>query len=129
MTGLDGIGKHDKQMIDCEFTDSLVDLRILNFNGKNWRLKLNPLNGLINPAASRLKVKTNSVSLELIKANTRHWDDVIKKKPPGPRPRPDADERPGFGSTSIMGIMKDLFQNGDENMRKTIEESWTKPLD
>ena len=47
LSGLDGVGNHDKQMIDCEFTDTSLDLRILKFNGKNLRLKVGPLNGLI----------------------------------------------------------------------------------
>jgi hypothetical protein len=55
-------------------------LRILNFNNKNWRLKINPLNGLIDPAASKLKVKSNSITLELKKAKTKHWDDIKEKK-------------------------------------------------
>lgn len=128
LTGLDGIGKHDKHLIDCEFTDNSLDLRLLNFNGKNWRLKLVPLNGLIDPAASKLKVKSNSITLELVKANTRYWDDVIKKKPGAPTKIPDNDERGNYPTNSLMGIMKDLYDNGDESMRRTIAEGWTKPL-
>ena len=80
LSGLDGIGKHSKQDIDCEFNDQSIDLRILNFNGKNWRLKLSPLNGLIDPASCKLKVKSNSISLELKKAKPKYWDDIKEKK-------------------------------------------------
>ena len=79
-SGVDGIGKHTKQNIDCEFNDQSVDLRILNFNGKNLRLKISPLNGLIDPAASKLKVKSNSLTLEMIKSKTKYWDDIKEKK-------------------------------------------------
>lgn len=36
----DGIGKHKKEDIDCEFNDDSVDLRVLGFKGKNFRLKI-----------------------------------------------------------------------------------------
>ena len=67
-------------MIDCEFTDTSIDLRILKFHGKNLRLKVGPLNGHIDPAASKMKLKSNSITLELVKAKTKHWDDLKEKK-------------------------------------------------
>jgi len=83
-SGVDGIGKHDKQQIDCEFTDTAFDLRLLHFpiSGKHLRLKLGPLNGLIEPAACKLKVKSNSITLELKKASSskKWWTDIKQKK-------------------------------------------------
>lgn len=79
-SGVDEIGKHLKQNIDCEFTDHSFDLRILSFKGKNWRLKIPALNGLIDPASSKLKVKSNSIILQLKKAKTKYWDDLKEKK-------------------------------------------------
>jgi len=38
------------------------------------------LNNLIDPASSKLKVKSNSITLELRKNKTRHWDDIKEKK-------------------------------------------------
>ena len=29
-------------------------------------------------------------------------------------------------SASLMSLMKDLYKNGDENMKRTIAESWDK---
>lgn len=80
LSGFDGIGKHPKQNIDCEFNDQSLDLRILNFSGKNFRLKIAPLNGLIDPAASKLKVKSNSITLEMKKAKSKYWTDIKEKK-------------------------------------------------
>jgi hypothetical protein len=76
MSGIDGIGKLAKQNIDCEFNDQALDLRILNFNSKNLRLKIAPLNGLIDPAACKMKIKSNSLTLELKKAKKKYWDDI-----------------------------------------------------
>ena len=132
-SGFDGIGKHIKDNIDCEFTDNGIDLRILNFNGgKNYRLKIQPLNDLIDPAASKLKVKSNSLTLELLKINLKkYWtdikagksltkaaDEIDKKKAAG------GDEENPAGN--LMGLMKELYEGGDDNMKRTIAESWQK---
>ena len=129
-SGLDGIGKHPKQNIDCEFTDTFFDLRVLGFNGKNWRLKIGPLNGLIDPAACKLKVKSNSITLELRKSKSKHWDDLKEKKKDAlasaAKKGPAADEEGADPGSSLMNMMKELYDQGDDNMKRTIAESWTK---
>ncbi len=124
------MGKHPKENIDCEFGDQAIDLRILNFKGKNLRLKINPLNGLIDPAACKLKIKSNSLSIELIKKKTKHWDDIKEKKSavsaPSLNKKGDDDLAGGDPSASLMNMMKELYETGDDNMKRTIAESWTK---
>ena len=128
LNGLDGIGKHNKQQIDCEFNDQSFDLRIIGFNGKNWRLKFPQLNGLIDPAACKLKVKSNSITIELKKAKSKHWDDIKVSK------KADKEKSSIAGkkgeekdpSTALMDMMKNLYDNGDDQMKKTIAESWSK---
>ena len=137
MSGLDGIGKHNKHNIDCEFTDNSLDLRVLDFNGKNFRLRISPLNNLIDPAASKMKVKSNSIVLELKKHKTpKHWDDVKEKKSSlssndaGKKKTKSGDDdglaEGGDPGASLMSMMKKLYEEGDENMKRTIAESWTK---
>lgn len=131
MSGIDGIGKHPKQNIDCEFNDQSVDLRILSFNNKNLRLKISPLNGLIDPAECKLKVKSNSITIEMKKAKLKHWDDIKETKPSASDTRlknaanekEDPEKDP---SASLMSMMKDLYDKGDDQMKRTIAESWEK---
>ena len=99
---------------------------MLDFNGKNWRLKINPLNGLIDPASCKMKVKSNSITLELKKANSRFWDDIKEKKKPlggASKKEDDIDKDP---SSSLMDLMKDLYTEGDDTRKRTIAESWEK---
>jgi len=73
-------------------------------------------------------VKSNSVTIELVKKNSKYWtdlkqtksltkaaEDIDKKK------REDDDENPG---NQLMQLMKDLYKDGDDKMKRTIEESW-----
>ena len=58
-----------------------MDLRILDFGGKNLRLKIDPLNGTIDPSLGKIKVKSNSITIELKKGGkTKFWDDIKVKK-------------------------------------------------
>lgn len=126
MSGLDGIGKHDKHNIDCEFNDNSLDLRILNFNGKNLRLKIAALNNIIDPAASKLKIKNNSIIMELKKGNKKYWDDIKEKKSKAGASlskKQDNEDVKDPGA-SLMNMMKELYETGDENMKRTIAESW-----
>ena len=113
LSGIDGIGKHNKQNIDCEFNDQSFDLRILSFNGKNWRLKIAPLNGLIDPAACKLKVKSNSITLELKKAKSRYWDDVKENKKTGAassKGQSGSDNKGDDTGANLMSMMKDMYE-------------------
>jgi hypothetical protein len=73
-------------------------------------------------------VKSNSVTIELVKKKSKYWtdlkqtksltkaaEDIDKKK------REDDDENPG---NQLMQLMKDLYKDGDDKMKRTIEESW-----
>lgn len=124
---MDGIGKHPKQNIDCEFTEFSIDLRILDFNSKNYRLKISPLNGPIDAFTSKMKVKSNSIVLELKKAKSKWWDDVKEKKSKfssdSASKEKDEDKDP---SASLMQMMKELYETGDDTMKRTIAESWQK---
>ena len=73
-------------------------------------------------------MKSNSVTIELVKKNSKYWtdlkqtksltkaaEDIDKKK------REDDDENPG---NQLMQLMKDLYKDGDDKMKRTIEESW-----
>ena len=67
LRGLEGIGKHDKEAIQCEFLADSVDLKIRGFGGKNLRFLLKPLSYHISPAESKIFVKSNSISITLKK--------------------------------------------------------------
>lgn len=127
-SGVDGIGKHTKENIDCEFTDTGIDFRILNFNGgKNYRLKIQPLHDIIDPAASKFKVKSNSITIDLVKKKSKYWSD-IKPAKSLTKAANDIDKKKGEDdenpSANLLGLMKELYDTGDDNIKRTIAESW-----
>ena len=63
------------------------------------------------------------------KADTNHWINLIKKGGDKPAKKGGALDNLSAGEdpqASLMGMMKDLYNSGDEEMKKTIAESWSK---
>ena len=121
MSGLDKIGSHDKNNIQVDFDSNSVDLKIRDFKGQNWRLRLEPLCKDIDVAECKMQIKSNSITLTLKKHENKHWSDLIRKDKE--KKIPKMDEDPNMG---LMNMMKELYENGDDNMKRTIAESWTK---
>lgn len=122
MSGIDGVGKIPKDNISCEFTDKSFDLRIHDLNSKNYRLRVPELQARIEIAESKFKVKSNSVTLYLKKTKDESWTDVKPKQSLiSKKPDTKKDEDP---MSSIMGMMKDMYENGDEKTKRMIAESW-----
>ena len=67
--GLDGIKKLAQDNIQCDFDSHSVDLKIKDFNGKNLRFRVDPLSESIAVEKCSLSVKSNSITLTLVKQN------------------------------------------------------------
>jgi len=123
-SGIDGIEKIPIGNIKCDFKEKSFDLTIMGLNDKNYRLRVYPLNKNINEKESSFKVKTNSISIKLKKSGTETWDDLKEKKGLfSKKPELGKNEDP---SASLMNMMKEMYESGDDNMKRMIAESWTK---
>ena len=82
---------------------------------------------MIDPASSKFKVKSNSITIELLKKKTKHWSDIkpaksLTKAAESMDKKKDKDEENPGGN--LMGLMKELYETGDDNIKRTIAESW-----
>ena len=130
MKGLDGIKNLGKDKIQCDFDSHSVDLKIRDFNGKNLRFRVDPLFESIAVEKCTISVKSNSITLTLAKQNQKNWTSLKWQKAPEKKSQSESKKDPltdeSDPSASLMSLMKDLYQNGDENMKRTIAESWEK---
>eukprot|EP00996_Jenningsia_fusiforme_P002358 NODE_3192_length_1028_cov_19.152196_g2934_i0.p1 GENE.NODE_3192_length_1028_cov_19.152196_g2934_i0~~NODE_3192_length_1028_cov_19.152196_g2934_i0.p1 ORF type:complete len:258 (-),score=77.31 NODE_3192_length_1028_cov_19.152196_g2934_i0:254-937(-) len=122
---------------NCELicqTNSL-ELYVHAPNGNEFRLIKRPLAGDIDPAASTIKVKPDgSIVVSLAKKSSETWPGLLpkeEKKPLGGK-KPDLSADPSAG---IMDMMKQLYEDGDDEMKRTITKAWSesqsgkKPMD
>jgi len=125
---LKGIETFPKENVTWVFPESSFDLKILGLEGKNYRFLKTNLDKDISPADSEVKVKKNHIILQLAKVKGQYgydtWMDLCAKggkRKPTPSAGKDADPQ-----ASIMSMMQDLYEDGDDNMKKIIGEAMYK---
>mmetsp|Transcript_15325 Transcript_15325/g.28858 ORF Transcript_15325/g.28858 Transcript_15325/m.28858 type:complete len:271 (-) Transcript_15325:66-878(-) len=123
---LTGIGSHPESNIQCNFTKSSFDVTILDLNGSNYRLLKDSLEHDIVPEDSKMKIKANKIILKLQKVKSEYgmydsWNELTSKKKK--KTESDKNKDP---SASIMELMKDMYDQGDDNMKKMIGETMLK---
>ena len=120
---LDNIGSHDKSKISCNFTSTSFDLIVTDFEGNDYRLLNDNLEHEIDALKSKYIVKPNKIIIKLGKIKGEYsydsWTQLTakKKKEKGKKDDPAA---------GIMDLMKDMYESGDDNMKKMIGETMYK---
>ena len=122
-SGLDGVGKIPKENITCEFEDDKFDLRIQNLNNKNYRLKIAQLQNKIKFGECKFNIKSNGISITLVKDGSDHWTDLKPKQSMFGKEDPKIDEN-GDPLAGMQNMMKEMYQNGDDKTKAMIAESW-----
>jgi len=118
-----------KENIIFETKSDSFDLKILNYKGKNHRFTIKKLCNTIEPAASKFIHKNGKIVLTLKKEKSDHWDQLAYKDKPfnadGKKEKPQQEDP----NAAMMNMMKKLYEEGDDDMKRTIAQSWTKAQD
>ena len=104
-SGMKGVGEV-KDRVTCDFTASSFDLRIQDFNGKNYRLFKDNLEKDILPDKSKVSVRANRITVKLRKVkgdySYDHWQSLTSKKEKAARAAASKDPMGG-----VMDMMKE----------------------
>ena len=121
--GLDGVGSLDKSEVVCDFTKDSFDLRVHNLDGRNYRCVKDNLDKDIDPAKSKIRIKSNKVYVKLHKIpgeyGPDHWTELTSKKSKKDK-LAKAKAKAADPMGGIMDLMKDMYESGDEKMKETI---------
>ncbi|KAI4298272.1 hypothetical protein L6164_031850 [Bauhinia variegata] len=115
---LEGVDEHK---IESEFKPMSFDVKFHDIQGKNYRSAIPKLNQEIVPEKCKVLVKPSRVTIILVKASKGNWQD-LKFKEDTLKPNLDKEKDPMAG---IMGLMKNMYEEGDEEMKRTIAKAWT----
>merc|ERR1712087_712927 len=119
---LQGVGQV-KDNVTCAFTKSSLDLKIHGHKGKSYRLVITNLDKEIDPEKSKAVVKKNRITITMRKVKGQYgydsWIDLKAK-------RPNAQAKDKDPSDSIMDMMKQMYDEGDDTMKKTLGEAMLK---
>ncbi|KAL1834020.1 hypothetical protein DCAR_0104163 [Daucus carota subsp. sativus] len=111
----------DQQKIESDFKPQSIDIKFHDVQGKNYRYALPKLNKKIEPEKCKLLVKPTRVVITLYKASRGTWTDLHYKEEKI-KPGLDKEKDPMAG---IMDLMKNMYEEGDEEMKRTIGKAWT----
>ena len=121
---LDDVGTV-KDKVNVTFTKSSFDLTVHDLKGKNYRLLKDNLDKDIVPEKSSFLVKKNKIVVKLQKVKGEYsyenWASLTAKKK---REEVEATKKDPMGG--LMDMMKNMYEEGDENMKKVIGEAMLK---
>ncbi|KAJ1688383.1 hypothetical protein LUZ63_019773 [Rhynchospora breviuscula] len=111
----------DPEKMDSVIKPSSVDIKMHDVQGKNYRYAIPKLNKEIVPEKSKVVVKPTRVVLTLFKSSKGNWLD-LQFKEDELKPNLDKEKDPMAG---IMDLMKNMYEEGDDDMKRTIAKAWT----
>lgn len=111
----------DQDKMETEFKQLSFDVKFHDVQGKNYRFTIPKLNQEIVPEKSKVLVKPTRVVITLFKASKGNWLDLHYKEDKL-KPNLDKERDPMAG---IMDLMKNMYEEGDEEMKRTIAKAWT----
>jgi len=119
---LDSVGNLPPANTSVEFKANFVDIKVHGLNNKNYRFST-PLND-IKPSECSYKIRTDRIILNLKKKESGNWEKLETKKD---KKKPDLDTKdPNAG---LMELMKNMYEEGDDEMKRTIAKAWTESRD
>ncbi|KAL1321245.1 hypothetical protein HN51_065970 [Arachis hypogaea] len=111
----------DESKIQSEFKPTSFDVKFHDILGKNYRCAIPKLHNEIVPEKCKILVKPTRVVITLVKASKGNWMDLHLKEDKL-KPNLDKEKDPMAG---IMDLMKNMYEEGDDEMKKTIAKAWT----
>ncbi|KMS95897.1 hypothetical protein BVRB_004070 [Beta vulgaris subsp. vulgaris] len=110
-----------EETIEKNIKSMSIELKFHDVKGKNYQFAIPKLNREIVPEQCKLVVKPTRVTIVLVKALKGNWIDLHYKEDKL-KPSLDKEKDPMAG---IMDLMKNMYEEGDEDMKRTIAKAWT----
>lgn len=125
VSGLIGVHDIPKDNVSISFDGHHHTLNVKNLNNANHQLNLPKL--LHKVQDESVKIKKDEVVILLKKITSTRWDTLSEKEKKEKdekikTPSLDKDADPSKG---IMDMMKKMYDEGDDDMKRTIAKAWT----
>ncbi|KAB2081787.1 hypothetical protein ES319_A05G154800v1 [Gossypium barbadense] len=111
----------EQEKIQTDFKPLSFDVKFHDVKGKNYRCAVPKLNKEIVPEKCKVVVKPTRVIITLFKASKGDWPDLYSREDKL-KPNLDKEQDPMAG---IMDLMKNMYEEGDDEMKRTIAKAWT----
>ncbi|XP_078431576.1 uncharacterized protein LOC144703303 [Wolffia australiana] len=115
------LGGVEQDKVDAVFKPTSVEVKFHGVQGKNYRCAIPKLNKEIEPEKCKVVIKPSRVIITLQKSTKGNWLDLFHKEDKF-KPTTDKEKDPMAG---IMDLMKNMYEEGDDDMRRTIAKAWS----
>jgi calcyclin binding protein len=125
---LPGLKGFNKDNIKSEYTDKSFRLKVENLDDKNYQCHVGFLWGKIVAADCYHKLKSDSILVMLKKAEQKKtWPFVTEREGKEDKKKKSklAETKDKDPSESLMGLLQQMYNDGDDEMKRTIAKSWT----
>ncbi|XP_052093096.1 calcyclin-binding protein-like [Mytilus californianus] len=122
---LNGVQSLPKDQVTSHFTKRSIRLKVNDLDGKNHELYISNLFDDVQPSESFVKIKKDTVLVMMRKDNSKTWTYVTQrenKEKEAKKPKVDENADP---NDSLMTMMKQMYEDGDDEMKKTIAKAWS----
>ena len=129
LPGVSSAIQNKDEQIKCNFEKDSFDISILDINGKNYRIKRDNLEHDIIPEKSKYILKADKIIVKLAKSKGEYGTFDFWSKLTDPKRKEKKNSKTGGASDptgGIMSMMKDMYDSGDDNMKKMIGETMLK---
>lgn len=111
--------------VSSKFTSNSIELKVVGLKGKNYQFQIVNLLHPILPESSSVKVKTGKLSILLKKEKEENWSCLtVAENLKNTKQTPKFDENKEAGE-GIMDLMRKMYDEGDDEMKRTIAKAWT----
>jgi len=128
LTGLDGAKDLSKESFEFKVEPTCIFFKLHDFNGKNMIFNIRETAGKMNIEKSYYKAKSDMVVIFLKKddfgVKWSHLKKVDKETADKPKFTPKAEDN-ADPSAGLMNMMKQMYEEGDDEMKRTIAKAWT----
>lgn len=119
--------------VSCTFTKRTVEFSVKGLDNRNYFLTINNLLKDIDESKSHWKVKSDMVIVYLTKSESVKWSHLTvsesKLKDAQSKALTDEMESNEDPSQGLMSLMKKMYNEGDDEMKRTIAKAWTEGRD
>ncbi|SOV79457.1 calcyclin binding protein, putative [Plasmodium sp. gorilla clade G3] len=113
-----------EEKISTVFEERSFEIKMNDVDKKHYRFCIKKLCDKIIPNKCSFKVKKDTVHVILVKQEYKHWENLHFKESPMSKIKPPSMDEQAEPSAMLMNMMKQLYQEGDSDMKRTIAKAW-----
>lgn len=108
-----------EENVVSKFQDWALEVKIHDVEGKNYKFVVQKLHKAIDPDSSRVLIKPKRIIISLRKLEEENWKDLHFKED---KSEEESKKEP---MARLLEMMKNMYDDGDDDMKKTISDAWT----